>query len=1008
MLSIKIFFENINFTFGTENSDIKPSNIIISENQNLTDKIKNKIFIYSSPKNANTSFYIIATPLPDKDLFEIRRFIWNENKYELYFITETQNLKLCYAKSNPRDNEFIIDTFKLSKTEKEEIEKIKKWKFDSGAFWMDYSFFLERIKNNKRIDKELIFTLKELKAKLKEELKDKRDNSDKIVQALIDRTLFIKFLEDNYIINSFFYNFYFPNYFSKKDTDFGFKKFLIEHDINKINILFEKINEIFSNVLFETPTIKNEYLTGNKVLDFIYQAISKQNWDTGQLSLFDFRFNVIPIEFISHIYEVFLEGKQLDEGIYYTPTKLTQLIVDEVIDKEGKVLDPACGSGMFLILAFRKLLKINTQKQKANVSEKISYKINILKKFIFGIEKDNTAWRLTIFSLYLEILKGLSAEKINKYIKQKIEKEKGINIFPEFSENIINGNSLEVCGENLPHNTESFDFIVGNPPYFQINSNDEEIEFINNYKTEIYGNIIKATDVVGYNQMSQAFMLKIKDWANEKTKFGFVLNSSNFYNEKSEKFQDFFFNYYQVQDFYELSRVKDILFKKAKESVVVTIFNNKKVENNTVKYFPVDLELFSKTFDLLIIQEDKKIKILQREILNKTVNLRDFLIGNEFDLKLLEKLSDNKKLEEILLKDKNYNSFQGVTRHENKKIASFFNIPLNKFNKLSRKEKNVYHKTYDMNHYLNVEKSANYNTLFLYDYNLIKEFVIKKFEGYTNIELINKENFQRPRNQFIYRGNNIVFCRVGKRIKAAYCNYDKVFSVNIFGVKLNSQQYYYLLTSLLNSDLINYYINLKFKKRPNDNLPRIDKDGLKQIPIPKKPEEDLVAEITKISQQLTEGKQQYEGETKEKLNNLIYDLYDLSYLERQRIKDFFSTKKEADNNDLKKYEESLYYTLEMYFDKKPIIKFYENENLGFDIRIAAVYFNDSYKEMPSEKKVYGYKIQEILKTTDEKFLAMREKVFGKDCVYIIKDKQFKNWSETKGFEDGKNILRRLS
>ena len=141
MLSIKDFFENINFTFGTENSDIKPSNIIISENKNLTDKIKNNIFIYDSPEYANTSFYIISTPLSNKELFEIRRYIWNENKYELYFTTDTQNTKLFYAKSSPREKEIKISTFKLTEEENEELEKIKKWKFESGAFWMDYSNF---------------------------------------------------------------------------------------------------------------------------------------------------------------------------------------------------------------------------------------------------------------------------------------------------------------------------------------------------------------------------------------------------------------------------------------------------------------------------------------------------------------------------------------------------------------------------------------------------------------------------------------------------------------------------------------------------------------------------------------------------------------------------------------------------------------------------------------------------------------------------------------------------
>ena len=88
------------------------------------------------------------------------------------------------------------------------------------------------------------------------------------------------------------------------------------------------------------------------------------NLKTGQLRLFDFQFNVLPVEFISYIYEVFLSESQKANGIYYTPKKLAQLIVDDVIDDDriGSILDPSCGSGMFLIVAFQRLLEI-AQKQ---------------------------------------------------------------------------------------------------------------------------------------------------------------------------------------------------------------------------------------------------------------------------------------------------------------------------------------------------------------------------------------------------------------------------------------------------------------------------------------------------------------------------------------------------------------------------------------------------------------------------------------------------------------------
>jgi len=1012
---MKEFFRNIEFTYGTQDSEIKPSKIIISENEKLTQKLKDYVYVFDSPAQTNCSFYVITIPLSEKDLFELRRYIWNENKYDLYFLAEKPESNfittLYYAKTNPRKPEIKIKSFKGNEKDTKELETIKKWQFNSGAFWMSYAKFLDKIKKKQRIDIELIKQLKRLKSKLQDELIQRVENPGKIVQALIDRTLFIKFLEDNHIINSFFYKYHFPDKFKADDIDFGYKTLLKEHDIKNINKLFNKINKIFNIVLFEKPSIKKKYLIDNKVLDFIYDAIRHQNWDDGQMSLFDFRFDVIPIEFISHIYEVFLEDKQHEEGIYYTPTKLAHLIIDDTITGTGTILDPACGSGMFLVLAFRKLLE-NNPPESNDIDGKIKHKNKLLRDCIYGIEKDNTAWRLAVFSLYLEILKGLPAEEIKEFIKQKLESNIDFKIFPyDISANIINLNALEVVEEGkIPHREKTFDYIVGNPPIFGIKPDAEERRFIDDYKV-IIDEVTNyaAKEIIGNKQISQAFMLKIKDWAKPETRFGFVLNSSNFYNEKSKAFQKFFFEYYQIEEFYELSRVKKILFRKAKESVVVIIFNNKKIENNLASYYPVNMGIFSETFDLLIIQEDKKINISQKDILNEKIILRDYLIGNEYDLKLLGKLSSNTKLEGFLLKDKNYNSFKGLERATNTTVRKYFGISENDFKNLSKKEKSNLQEGFALKHYLGLIKTEYFDTPYIYQPdNKIKPFCISAVDRYMNIEDVNKQNFQRPRNSFIYEGKNIIFNRFGGKIEASFVSSDLVFSNLIYGIKLQDENLYDLFTAILNSDLVNYYLSQKYRKRVDGNFANLDTKAIKNIPIPKCLDEDLVAEISEISQKLTEGKLKHEGKTKEKLNDLIFDLYELNILEITRIKDFFSNKKEISNSDLDDYKTALSETLEFYFKDKPIIEYYRGENLPFGLLVTAIYFNKTKNEQPASKKKLQYIINKIFKTTDEKlFLAMREKIYGNDCIYIIKNNHFQSWTITKAFEDGQEILKRF-
>ena len=505
-------------------------------------------------------------------------------------------------------------------------------------------------------------------------------------------------------------------------------------------------------------------------------------------------------------------------------------------------------------------------------------------------------------------------------------------------------------------------------------------------------------------------MLKIKDWANEQTKFGFVLNSSNFYNEKSRKFQDFFFKYYQIENFYELDRVKKILFKKAKESVIVTIFNNKKVENNIINYYPVDLELFSETFDLLIIKEDKKVELLQKDVLHKDLFLRDYLVGNEFDLTFIDTLQGKSRyFKDYILSDSYYGFAVGIRITGKDVLCPKLNINESYYTSLPRKTQIEL-----INKYKKENTRKNWNNEFsipFIDYNNIIPFQITG-ETYLRRKDIEDKKFRRNKKLDFFEGTKLLFRRIPLTINNKY--FFSVYlskgresaSDSVFIIRLNESINEYLVISILNSSLINYYLNIMGVKRFGSSYPKIDKLDIKKIPLPKVLDENIVSKISEISRQLTEGILQYKGKIKEELNNLIYDLYDLSYLERQRIKDFFSLKKEADSKDLEEYKIALYETLEMYFEIKPQIKFYRNQNLGFNLIVTAVYFNDSYKEMPSEEKVYKYKIHEILKETNEKFLAMREIVFTENCAYIIKDNQFKNWSETKGFEDGKFILKK--
>ena len=191
------------------------------------------------------------------------------------------------------------------------MEKISKEHISTGGIWIEYSEALDTIKKQQQsVDKALENSLLSLRKGLDNIYMTKFESTiqrSKIIQALIDRTLFIKFLEDKGILNAVFYQKYFAN------EALDYKKLLENKDAHSINELFLKINEVFNNKLFETPEIKESDLI-DEVLDLIAHTIKGTSID-GQLSLFDFQFDIIPIEFISHIYQIFLDDKKLANGI---------------------------------------------------------------------------------------------------------------------------------------------------------------------------------------------------------------------------------------------------------------------------------------------------------------------------------------------------------------------------------------------------------------------------------------------------------------------------------------------------------------------------------------------------------------------------------------------------------------------------------------------------------------------------------------------------------------------
>jgi hypothetical protein len=242
--------------------------------------------------------------------------------------------------------------------------------------------------------------------------------------------------------------------------------------------LFHQLGQDFNGDLFsddldaEARQVRVEHL--NIVNDFFQGTDPK----TGQRSFWPYEFGIIPIETISAIYEHFLksagEREKKESGAFYTPRSIAELVIDltlngvpNLLDK--RFLDPACGSGIFLVGLFNRLAdEWGRLNPKASYDAKLKGLTSILKTNIYGIDKNRTACLIAAFSLYLAFLDQLSPPDIRRVLKK-------VKVLPRL---VSDGGSDRVtirCADffteaaDLP---EKVDYVIGNPPWSPAKGSD--------------------------------------------------------------------------------------------------------------------------------------------------------------------------------------------------------------------------------------------------------------------------------------------------------------------------------------------------------------------------------------------------------------------------------------------------------------------------------------------------------------------------------------------------------
>lgn len=437
----------------------------------------------------------------------------------------------------------------------------------SGRFWKENDKFFG---SDERIDNVLLKNLSESHRLLQ----DKRLSSEQ-AQALLMQTMFIAYLEDRGIINE--------NYFQEatKGKASQFESLLAAGDVKSLNHLFMSLRGTFNGDLFVAPcsliNSKNSPNLNGDHLSILarFRSGREEMFRHGsQLRFWGYDFRFIPVELISAVYDRFLgekESVRRGKGAYYTPMFLADTVIAQVWDalepsikETGKFLDPACGSGVFLVRTFQLLCE---WWRVAHPNQTIRWdSLCKLLERVHGWDINGNAVRVTAFSLYIALLEQIKVTGIQSLINHE-------RILPElWGKTLVEQDFFKVDEKN-----EKYEVIIGNPPWISYQGSQrlsikwcKEHNFPMPGKQEAWGFSWKALKHLTQNGVV-AFLLPA---------MGFLHNHSRLAIDARK----YFIRSTKILRIINFADLRFQLFQGATKPAILIIFNNTQTEQTPYRF----------------------------------------------------------------------------------------------------------------------------------------------------------------------------------------------------------------------------------------------------------------------------------------------------------------------------------------------------------------------------------------------------------------------------------------
>ncbi len=416
--------------------------------------------------------------------------------------------------------------------------------------------------------------------------------------ALIGQSIFIRYLEDRRILTE--------EYFRKvargnKDWR-GILDSAIKHDGAKderrlyyaavlsdkafTHALFSRLAKEFNGDLFPFRRHEQKAFTASRLK--LMRKFLLGQIEGSTLFTFAYDFDIIPIELISSMYEEFLRtenGKPNTHASFYTPGALVEFVLsqtleDKVLKKRPRIVDPACGSAIFLVEAFRRLVRHRVCERGQRLRPDELRKI--LREQIAGIDVQPEAIRVAAFSLYLALLHYLDPPDIRDHrLPNLIYSANREETDPKQHFDILvaaNAFDVDSAVQEEPirkrFSSNCADVVVGNPPWGFPKKKDTKAWQAATRAMKWCHDREKS---VGDKELSQAFIHRTQDLLRDGGRAGLLVSTGVFFkrHKKSRKFREQWLTSSALEAVVNFAAVRGVFFKEGIAPFASVVFHKR-------------------------------------------------------------------------------------------------------------------------------------------------------------------------------------------------------------------------------------------------------------------------------------------------------------------------------------------------------------------------------------------------------------------------------------------------